>query len=290
MLRRIRTTPDFVKSPPLSNILMNLNVEQLQEVLIEIVSWDSSGKDIFDCDYLFDDPIRGIPDLTISEYDGAERIAWIHSNPMIKITNCSHFIAKILLASKTEPDFFLVAFGLIRNQVLFIRPDEEIYDMLIGLKLLHFFTLKYGHKSKMDSLLDEIKPHLPSKLINYFESFITRYDKFQKREKNELCDVEVLYMDILFNTLDCTRCLQTERIRSSRNFKLSTHTLELLIHRFSVHQANLKGKTITVSSIGDSSELSNWHKNYLEQVLEIGRILFVGILKCNLDRDTKFPR
>ena len=188
-----------------------------------------------------------------------------------------------------EHDFFLVAFGLIRNQV-HLMNSNEIYDMLIGLKMLHLFTLKYGHKSKMDSLLAEIMPILPPKLIDYFESFVARYDKFQKREKSDFCDIEVLYMDILFNTLDCTRCPLTERIRSSRNFKLSTHTLELLIHRFSVHQANLKNKTVTVKSIADKSELSSWHENYLERILEIGRILFVGILKCNLDRETKFPR
>ena len=45
-------------SPPLSNILMNLDVKQLREILIEIISWDATGKDIFDTDYLFQDPIK----------------------------------------------------------------------------------------------------------------------------------------------------------------------------------------------------------------------------------------
>ena len=45
-------------SPPLSNILMDLDVRQLREILIEIISWDATGKDIFDTDYLFQDPIK----------------------------------------------------------------------------------------------------------------------------------------------------------------------------------------------------------------------------------------
>ena len=54
-------------SPPLSNILMNLDVRQLREILIEIISWDATGKDIFDTDYLFQDPIKVRGDYT--KYD-----------------------------------------------------------------------------------------------------------------------------------------------------------------------------------------------------------------------------
>ena len=43
---------------PLTNILMDLNEEQLREVLFEVASWDTSGKDLFDFDLGFDDPIE----------------------------------------------------------------------------------------------------------------------------------------------------------------------------------------------------------------------------------------
>ena len=120
-------------SPPLSNILMNLDVRQLREILIEIISWDATGKDIFDTDYLFQDPIKvrlsskpdcpdqgiesgkwihkqfvqGIPDLTVREYDGDAFLEWVEPNsirqPNISITAR---VAKILLASKKQPDLY----------------------------------------------------------------------------------------------------------------------------------------------------------------------------------------
>jgi hypothetical protein len=43
---------------PLSNILMGLSEIQLREVLLEVASWDTSGKDLFDFDFGFDDPIE----------------------------------------------------------------------------------------------------------------------------------------------------------------------------------------------------------------------------------------
>ena len=68
-------------SPPLSNILMNLDVRQLREILIEIISWDATGKDIFDTDYLFQDPIkvRLSPDSTdrAVQNDRVESGKWI---------------------------------------------------------------------------------------------------------------------------------------------------------------------------------------------------------------------
>ena len=56
-------------SPPLSNILMNLDVRQLREILIEIISWDATGKDIFDTDYLFQDPIKVRPNIRYPRTD-----------------------------------------------------------------------------------------------------------------------------------------------------------------------------------------------------------------------------
>merc|ERR1712154_412245 len=101
-------------SPPLSNILMNLNVKQLREILIEIISWDATGKDIFDTDYLFQDPIMGIPDLTISEYDGKSVLDWVQPTPITQSNNQSikqsisitARVAKILLASKKQQDLY----------------------------------------------------------------------------------------------------------------------------------------------------------------------------------------
>jgi len=43
---------------PLTNILMDLTEEQLREVLLEVASWDTSGKDLFDFDLGFEDPIE----------------------------------------------------------------------------------------------------------------------------------------------------------------------------------------------------------------------------------------
>ena len=57
-------------SPPLSNILMNLDVRQLREILIEIISWDATGKDIFDTDYLFQDPIKVRPNINPNPIHG----------------------------------------------------------------------------------------------------------------------------------------------------------------------------------------------------------------------------
>ena len=192
MLRRIQTTPDFVKSPPLSNILMNLNVDQLREVLIEIVSWDSSGKDIFDCDYLFTDPIRGIPDLTISEFDTAEpRVDWIASNQTKRVDSVAQFVAKILMATKGQHDFYLVAFGLIRAQMpLLDQTDPSChYDMLLALSLLHLFTTKY-HPNKIGPFIGEIETQMPKTLFGLFRSFVARNDKFQKREMGDCVDIE----------------------------------------------------------------------------------------------------
>lgn len=192
MLRRIQTTPDFVKSPPLSNILMNLNVDQLREVLIEIVSWDSSGKDIFDCDYLFTDPIRGIPDLTISEFDTAEpRVDWIASNQTKRVDSVAQFVAKILMATKGQHDFYLVAFGLIRAQMpLLDQTDPSChYDMLLALSLLHLFTAKY-HPNKIGPFIGEIETQMPKTLFGLFRSFVARNDKFQKREMGDCVDIE----------------------------------------------------------------------------------------------------
>ena len=56
MQKRIKTTPQYV-SPPLSNILMSLEVPRLREILFEIISWDTTGKDIFNAENIFQDPI-----------------------------------------------------------------------------------------------------------------------------------------------------------------------------------------------------------------------------------------
>ena len=58
--RRVQKCPGDMISQlaPLTNILMDLNEEQLREVLFEVASWDTSGKDLFDFDLGFDDPIE----------------------------------------------------------------------------------------------------------------------------------------------------------------------------------------------------------------------------------------
>ena len=56
--KRIRNWPKQNIAPPVSNILMNLKVPQLREILLEIINWDATGRDIFDTDYLFTDPIK----------------------------------------------------------------------------------------------------------------------------------------------------------------------------------------------------------------------------------------
>lgn len=58
--RRVEKCPgDMIKQlAPLTNILMDLSEEQLREVLLEVASWDTSGKDLFDFDLGFEDPIE----------------------------------------------------------------------------------------------------------------------------------------------------------------------------------------------------------------------------------------
>ena len=126
-MKRIKTMPVNV-SPPLSNILMNLDVKQLREILIEIISWDATGKDIFDTDYLFQDPIKvkspnltsrtnficqGIPDLTVREYDGDCFLEWVEPNPINQpAISITARVAKILLASKKQPDLYQGIFAI----------------------------------------------------------------------------------------------------------------------------------------------------------------------------------
>ena len=166
MSRRIRTTPDFVKSPPLSNILMNLSVAQLREVLIEIVSWDSSGKDIFDCDYLFSDPIKGIPDLTISEYNGTEKVDWVRSRPN-SAAKIAPTVAKILLASKVQSDFYAVALRLVEETQSTVQKPSSHYDILLALSLLHLYAKKHGHTEHMARTVSRLQPPL-TKLYRSF--------------------------------------------------------------------------------------------------------------------------
>ena len=266
---------------------MNLNVEQLREVLLEIVSWDSSGKDIFDCDYLFSDPIKGIPDLTISEYNGSEQVDWIPSNPIVR-AKCAESVAKILLASKSHRDFYQVAFPLLKNQAK-LRNNDTIFDMLIALSMLYLFTTKYGYSPQMKNFIKELTPLIPQTLLNHYKDFVLRCESHRNRGLSNEVDIEVTYLDILFNTLECIRCPVTDKIRSNRNVKISMHTLDQLIYRFSAYQSNLNSKKAKLRPL-PYSDLHAWHRDYLETVLRVGQIFFNGITRCNADLDIKFPR
>ena len=288
MLRRINTTPDFIKSPPISNILMNLNLEQLQEVLVEIVSWDTSGKDIFDCDYMFRNPVKGIPDLTISEYDGEEKVDWLRSNPSVR-SKSAEAVAKILLAAKDQRDIYRIAFSLLKNQAKLLDANDTIYDMLVALSLLYLFTTKYGHAPQMKNFIKELTPLIPQTLLNHYKDFVLRWEVHRNRSLSNEVDIEVTYLDILFNTLECIRCPVTDKIRSNRNVKISMHTLDQLIYRFSAYQSNLNSKKAKLRPL-PYSDLHAWHRDYLETVLTVGQLLFNGVSQSNVDLDIKFPR
>ena len=101
-------------------------------------------------------------------------------------------------------------------------------------------------------------------------------------------------MDILFNALECIRCPLTERIRSNRNIKISMHTLDQLKYRFTAHQSHVSANStsLSIASLANHEPqmTRKWHERYLEGALRLGQILFVGIVKCNSEREFVFPR
>ncbi len=59
---------NFSQLAPLTNILMDLSVHELEETLLTVTQWELSGKDIFDLDFDIIDPIEVYFTLFESEY------------------------------------------------------------------------------------------------------------------------------------------------------------------------------------------------------------------------------
>lgn len=83
---------------------------------------------------------------------------------------------------------------------------------------------------------------------------------------------------------------------TNENIKISNHTLDQLLYRFSVHQSNLKHriekvdlKIFSTSVVRFHSDpVLLWHQEWLENLIEIGRIFFLGLQ--HLNEKSAFPR
>jgi len=154
--RRVQKCPGDMISQlaPLTNILMDLNEEQLREVLFEVASWDTSGKDLFDFDLGFDDPIEGIPDITLdSQVRGS---LWLpHSEGIFFDIHIS--VSKIVLASLADPDsadLIESARNLILSQIrkhstANLTPREKLrhlYMLILALQVFLSFSFFIGRR------------------------------------------------------------------------------------------------------------------------------------------------
>jgi len=264
-----------------------LDVKQLREILIEIISWDATGKDIFDTDYLFQDPIKGIPDLTVREYDGDAFLEWVEPNPILQPNiSITARVAKILLASKKQPDLYQVALQFIYAQKCF-KDDSTNLKITLSLSLLFVHAKKHNQTQRFQSFLEDFskfRPIIAKEVRNFSKRYNTHLSAHLQVYKNFI-DIEVIYLDILYNIFECLRDKVTDEIVTNENIKISNHTLDQLLYRFSAHHSNLthniqqiKMKIFATSVVREKSKAEmKWHESYLESIGEIGKIFFLGL-------------
>lgn len=159
LLRRVEKCPDSMISQlaPLTNILMNLSEEELREVLLEVASWDISGKDLFDFDFGFEDPIDGIPDLT-NESQSTSFTNWLVINPRFKYSPSSRLhlsLCKLLKEIEMLPEVS-VLFESVVDYYIQKEPSSH-HEQLIPL-LLYLFQCHLclaSHLSKLKTAFPE---------------------------------------------------------------------------------------------------------------------------------------
>lgn len=125
--RRIKNCPYSIENQlaPLTNILMDLSVHELEETLLTVTQWELSGKDIFDLDFDIIDPIECIPDLTMDNEAGMHH-HWMHLNQNIKLSfEVPHYgrfyraiksLANLGQLSSSYPEVFFLFKDLVQFQ------------------------------------------------------------------------------------------------------------------------------------------------------------------------------
>jgi len=150
--RRIKNCPYSIENQlaPLTNILMDLSVHELEETLLTVTQWELSGKDIFDLDFDVVDPIECIPDLTMDNEAGMH-YHWMPLNQNMKLSyEVSHYdrfyraiksLAKLAQLSSSLPEVVFLFKDLV--QFCNITKNEmrnlslPLYALLMSQTSLH---------------------------------------------------------------------------------------------------------------------------------------------------------
>jgi len=149
--RRIKNCPYSIENQlaPLTNILMDLSVHELEETLLTVTQWELSGKDIFDLDFDNVDPIECIADLTMDNEAGMHH-HWMPLNQNVKLSyEVSHYarfnraiksLAKLAQLSSSFPEVFFLFEDLV--QFCNVTKNEmknlslPLYALLVAQKSL----------------------------------------------------------------------------------------------------------------------------------------------------------
>jgi hypothetical protein len=300
MQKRISTIPEYVFGP-LSSILMSLDISQLRQILFDIISWDTTGKDIFNSQNIFDDPIEGIPDITLSTYNGKEGVCWIESFPrgFIFISQISFRIISFLsFRDCDELGIFNLALDLLRGHILYLgqtgsdkEPEvtnDDYFELYISIQLLYFSSRSnLFHSAGFNSILKFIstQPRL-RKLNLIIRDCIELFES-----SNSILDIEKIYLDYLFTQIheQTQKNKQTNKKANFENKIISKIETESNVTPLVLHSVDI----MTSSKKMDRDkyknyEISNWHNFYLKKIIKIGFKLNTNFKRLEINSSDLF--
>ncbi|CAG5094108.1 Oidioi.mRNA.OKI2018_I69.XSR.g13253.t1.cds [Oikopleura dioica] len=174
--RRIQKCPYSVDNQlaPLTNILMNLSVSQLQETLLEVTQWEISGKDIFDLNFDIDDPIECIPDVTMDNESGMHE-HWMFLNKEVnfssekQIGQTSKAILKLARLSSSFPEVVylfkdIVDFCDTANDEM-MKVSHSLYAALLAHEPLHSLVEQFERlfpELRLSGFREKLEPRCAS--------------------------------------------------------------------------------------------------------------------------------